>query len=214
MAEQPYFKSDDPADVPPKPKSSVPWILLLLGLAVCALLLGMLWSRGRERYGAQHPSVGKMPARWQLKPLTGDPPALDLARMQGKVTVVNFWGTWCPPCQVELPHVVKLYDDLRGEEDFQLAAVSCEPSVEKDIDALRKTTDEFLEAQKFALPTYYDPQAISRLALMETTGENLAFPATVIFGRDGKLRGYWRGYRPGMETEIEALTRKLLAEKH
>lgn len=217
MTNAPAFNSNDPDLGPPQqrlPGGTASLVLLLFILALGAYLGFRLLSGDVSdgRYGASHSSVGNSPARWQLEPLTGDAPPIDLEALQGKVTVVNFWGTWCPPCQQEFPHVVALWKRLKDHSDFRLAAVSCEPGIEKDIDKLRNTTADFLRDQRVDMPTYYDPQAMSRMSTMATTGEDLAFPATIIFGRDGTVRGYWRGYWPGMEKEIDALTTKLLAE--
>lgn len=226
MSNKPLFQSNDPHDVPvAKRPNYLMWFFMLL---VAALMVALLVSpRGlmvslmvlpRDdgsggRYGVAHPSVGKAPANWQLEPLTGEPSAIALADLQGKVTLVNYWGTWCPPCLVEFPHIVALWEELRKHPDFRLAAVSCEPGIEKDIDDLRKTTAQFLENKKTEMPTYYDPQGVSRLATMEVTGEDLAYPATILFGRDGKVRAYWRGYMPGMEKEVGEAVRAVLAEK-
>ncbi len=214
MTNKPQFQSDDPHDVPTAKRANyLMWIFIIGVVALMGALLVMPRGSNGGRYGTAHPSVGKAPEDWTLEPLTGDPPAIALADLKGKVTLVNFWGTWCPPCQVEFPHIVKLWEELRGDPSFQLAAVSCEPGIEKDIDELRETTARFLDNAKTEMPTYYDPQGVSRLATMDVTGEDLAYPATILFGRDGKVHAYWRGYMPGMEKEVDKAVRAALAEK-
>lgn len=214
MSNQSQFQTNDPHDVPVAKRPNYRmWFFMLLVVALMVALLVLPLGRGGGRYGTAHSSVGKAPDAWQLQPLTGDPPAIALADLQGKVSLVNFWGTWCPPCQVEFPHIVALWEELRKHPDFQLAAVSCEPGIEKDIDELRDTTARFLENAKTEMPTYFDPQGVSRLATMDATGEDLAYPATILFGRDGKVRAYWRGYMPGMEKEVDKAVRAALAEK-
>jgi thiol-disulfide isomerase/thioredoxin len=208
---KPAFNSQDDPDLPrAAPARSFAWIIVV-GLLAVALLLLTQRSGGRS-YGTKHASVGKSPERFQLVPLTGDPPSLNLESLQGKVTLVNFWGTWCPPCQVEFPHVVALWDELRENPEFQMAAVSCEGQ-EKDLDELRANTLEFLKTAKTDLPTYCDPQGLSRIATMDATGEELAYPTTLLFGRDGKILAFWRGYQPGMEEEVSDATRAALAQK-
>lgn len=214
MTNKPQFHANDPHDVPTAKRANyLMWIFTIGVVALMVALLAVPRGGDSGRYGTAHPSVGKVPEAWQLEPLTGDPPTIALADLQGRVTLVNFWGTWCPPCQVEFPHIVALWEELHENPDFQLAAVSCEPGIEKDIDELRATTARFLENAKTEMPTYFDPQGVSRLATMDVTGEDLAYPATILFGRDGKVRAYWRGYMPGMEKEVDEAVRAVLAEK-
>lgn len=212
MAESPYFKSDDPADKPLPKAGGTSWFLYGL-LGVAALVLVFMFLRGGQQRarGTTHPAVGKTLERLQLDPLTGDAPKLELASLQGKVTVVNFWGTWCPPCREEFPHIVALANEFENQPSFQLAAVSCEAVVEKDIDRLREVTEQYLYAAKADMPTYYDPRGITRVAVNNVAGE-FAYPTTIVFDRQGNVAGYWLGYIPGTEQEISELVRTLLAK--
>jgi thiol-disulfide isomerase/thioredoxin len=56
-----------------------------------------------------------------LPDLAGD--TVTLARFGGKVTLVNFWASWCDPCREEFPHMVELYGEF-DRKDFEIAAVS------------------------------------------------------------------------------------------
>jgi thiol-disulfide isomerase/thioredoxin len=182
-------------------------------LVVVLVALGLVWvTRGpRVRAsGVHHASVGKAPASWHLEPLTGEPPAIALANLKGKVTLVNFWGTWCPPCREEFPHFVALWEELKDSPNFQMVSVSCE-GPEKSVEELRTNTAEYLTASNTDMPTYHDPDGKSRIALMDTIGEQLVYPTTVLVGRDGKILAFWRGYVPGMETEVREVTKQALA---
>ncbi len=46
-----------------------------------------------------------------------------LARFAGKVTLVNFWASWCDPCREEFPHMAQLYREL-DRKDFEIVAIS------------------------------------------------------------------------------------------
>ncbi|MBI4753899.1 MAG: TlpA family protein disulfide reductase [Betaproteobacteria bacterium] len=81
--------------------------ILALGLtAVVAALAGFL-PRGKPAadVGTPPPALARL---WQLQlpDLAGE--AKSLARWQGKVLVVNFWATWCPPCREEIPGFERL----------------------------------------------------------------------------------------------------------
>jgi len=56
-----------------------------------------------------------------LKDLSGRP--VQLSSLKGKVVVLNFWATWCPPCREEIPSMVRLNQAMQGKP-FQMLAVS------------------------------------------------------------------------------------------
>ena len=61
----------------------------------------------------------------------------DLAAQRGKVVIVNFWATWCPPCREELPNVKSVYDKYH-DKGFEVVAVS----LDQDSDALARYVKE------------------------------------------------------------------------
>ena len=96
-----------------------------------------------------HAGVGKPLTYLKLSPLTGHPPPLALKDLIGRVTLLNFWGTWCPPCREELPHMAELRRRFAGEEAFQLLAVSFPPiGPPDDVQSLREETAALLERLK------------------------------------------------------------------
>ena len=76
-------------------------------------LLGQGPVAGREQFGPP----------FALPTLTGGGDTVTLARYRGKVTLVNFWASWCDPCREEFPHMGALYRDF-ARKDFDIAAIS------------------------------------------------------------------------------------------
>ncbi len=88
---------------------------MVLGLTLLILPLIQCSQKGGET-GRE----GKAP-NFVLKDLNGQPHSLN--DFLGKVVLVNFWATWCGPCQIEMPHLNELYKKYSGQ-GFELIAVA------------------------------------------------------------------------------------------
>ena len=142
--------------------------------------------------------VGKSVPKISLVSLdTGD----ETLTLSEKITLLNFWGTWCPPCRQELPGLARLASRLTDEPRFQLIAVSCGGGKRDDLDQLRSETKTFLAATRIALSPWADPTGATRLRFTEAFGFR-AYPTTYLIGSDQKILAIWTGYSPSVETEI------------
>jgi thiol-disulfide isomerase/thioredoxin len=74
---------------------------------------------------------------------------LKLSDLKGKVVLLNFWATWCPPCREEIPSMMKLNSAMVGKP-FQMVAISIDEGGLPAIEA-------FFKESGFNLPTYTDP---------------------------------------------------------
>ena len=144
--------------------------------------------------------------------MTGDAPPISLADVPNHVTLLNFWGTWCPPCRNELPHMAELRQRFAGREAFRLLAVSCPPGGQaEDVQSLQEDTASLLKRLGLDLPTYYDPGDATQTALGSVINLE-GYPTTVLLDRHGVIRAVWAGFRPGVETEMERFISTLLDE--
>ena len=78
---------------------------------------------------------------------------LKLSDLKGKVVLLNFWATWCPPCREEIPSMMKLNSIMAGKP-FQMVAVSIDEGGKPAIEA-------FFKESGFSLPTYLDESGAS-----------------------------------------------------
>ncbi len=182
-------------------------LVFVAAAVVIALVFEMSSSVDRDA-GIHHPAVGKRLPGLELKPLTGGGKPVMLGDLEGRVTLIDFWGTWCPPCRDEFPHIAALAAQFRNRPDFQVLAVSCGGG-EEDFTQIEDETKAFLESYKIGLPTYKDPGGYSRRAVDMVAGFQ-GYPTTLVLDRQGVIRGLWFGYRAGYEQQIEKLVAELL----
>ena|SRR5438309_10928939 len=92
--------------------------------------------------------------------------------LRGKVALVNFWATWCPPCRKEMPDMEALYQRF-GPRGLVILAIS-------DEDAGK--VGRFIAAQKYTYPILLDPgRKVHNLFSVE------GIPKSFLYDRNGKL---------------------------
>lgn len=94
---------------------------LLLGVALIAGLAGYFSSQWFRSPGQMPEDAAQVLLSASLPDLRGD--SQPLAQWKGKVLVVNFWATWCPPCLKEIPEFIRMQDQL-GEKGVQFVGIA------------------------------------------------------------------------------------------
>ncbi len=188
-----------------------PWLLLVGAVVVVLAVIFGRVTPVEEPRGEHDPAVGRKVTRFRLQPLTGDSRPVTEADLEGKVTLVNFWGPWCPACVIEFPHLVEIEEHFRSRPGFQFFSVSSNADP-RDDEGLREGTEQFLKQHQASFATYCDPQAEAIFEFSKAAGlDDFAFPATVLLGPSGVIRGLWIGYVPGDEDAVRQAVEKSLA---
>jgi len=129
----------------------------------------------------------------------------------GKVTLLNLWGTWCPPCRRELPGMARIAARLAADPRFQLVAVSCGGGGRDDLAEITATTLDYLAEQRLAIDPWADPDGMTRVILAESFGF-AAYPTTYLVGPDSTVRAVWTGYRSRDEGDMARAVVEVLKE--
>jgi len=215
MADSGFSKSSQAEQqmLPPERKAWPvwPWLVLLLVLAAI-LIVHAATGVPTESRGTRHPAVGTKLTTFHLEPLTGDAQPVSQSALEGKVTLVNFWGPWCPACLIEFPHLMEVEKHFRSDGRFQFFSVSSNVDP-RDETGLAASTEEFLKQQQADFPTYRDPQGdTAKTFITAAKIEDFGFPSTLLIGPDGTLRGLWLGYQLNDEKSIQQAIELMLKQ--
>ena len=136
------------------------------------------------------------------KATSGGP--IKLANYSGKVLLVNLWATWCGPCRMETPELVKLHKEFqsRGVEMIGLSTEDPETSAESVSDFIREYEVD-----------YQIGWATREVAIALMQGRT-SIPQSFIIARDGRIVRRFIGFRPDLTPgQIKAALEEALAEK-
>lgn len=103
---------------------------------------------------------------------------VSLSAYRGKLVLVDFWASWCPPCIVEMPHLVALQKRHAGK--LQIVGIA--------MDDEAATARETAAQHRLNYPVVMGDVALGRLY-----GGVLGLPQFYLIGRDGKVLRGWRG---------------------
>jgi peroxiredoxin len=170
--------------------------------AVLVLLVGTgmaLPSGARSESDSGPPALRSATSQFvELRPLAEAPPlkleridgkVVGLNAFRGKVVLMSFWATWCPPCRRELPILERLTDAV-GHRDVEVVAVSVDQPG-------RPAVSAFLDRVGIRrLKPFLDPQG--RIGVSSFEGSASPFvlygmPISYVIDRQGRVTGYITG---------------------
>jgi thiol-disulfide isomerase/thioredoxin len=139
---------------------------------------------------------GHSPPDFTLPTLDGG--SITLSDLKGKVVLINFWTTWCPPCREEMPSLERLYRHFKYE-DFTLLAV--------DIMENPETIKTFVKEFNLSFPILLDKTGDVSVKYAAN-----AIPTTYIIDKEGKTAGKAIGPRKWDGDHAKDLIMELLRE--
>ncbi|MEU7925723.1 TlpA disulfide reductase family protein [Micromonospora sp. NPDC049107] len=156
------------------------WTAGLLAAVATVALVGCTASKGQEKTCSTTsdgiiecaPDQRSAPPKLAGELLTGG--TYDVSEARGQVVVVNFWGSWCPPCRAEADDLEAVYQATKGS-GVSFLGVNVQDSRDKA---------KAFEQGRVTYPSLFDPP--SKLALSLDIPPNTV-PATVVLDREGRV---------------------------
>jgi thiol:disulfide interchange protein DsbD len=121
---------------------------------------------------------------------TYDGKVIELAKLKGKVVVVNFWATWCPPCRAEIPDFIKVYNTYKPQ-GLEIIGIALDQDGWQQV---KPFTDKMQI-------TY--PIILGTMEVVQQYGGINAIPTTYIIDKDGNIAGM----------QVGMLTKEVLEKK-
>jgi len=159
------------------------------------LAVGLLWIVGAGAAGFETRAASPAP-ELKAHDLTGA--SRTLADYRGKVVLLNFWATWCPPCQREMPSLERLRTRMAGRP-LEIVAISS-----------AETPDEvnaYLSKMKLGFPVLLDTDSSNT-----RRWKVFALPTTFVLDAEGRVRHVLTGPAEWDEGEALAVVESMLAK--
>ena len=114
--------------------------------------------------------------------------------------MINFWGSWCPPCRVETPEFQEVYTEVEGD-GVQFLGINV-----KDDGQL---AGAFLQSKGVTFPSLYDPRGEVALAFRDYPAN--AIPSTIVLDAQGRVAAVYTGAVE--QDDLRAVLDRLMAEE-
>jgi cytochrome c biogenesis protein CcmG/thiol:disulfide interchange protein DsbE len=147
----------------------------------------------KAQTGATQSLVNRKAPEFVRRDLGGQ--SIDLARLHGKVVLLNFWATWCAPCQIEMPMFAR-WQQKCGPQGLAVVGISMDDDAAPVRTVIQKLRIDY-------------PIAMGDAALGQRYGGVLGLPFTFLIDRNGIVRAEFQGEAD--LTKIEASLRNLLS---
>jgi thiol-disulfide isomerase/thioredoxin len=125
---------------------------------------------------------------------------MKMADYAGKVLVLDFWATYCPPCREEIPQLIELQRRF-GPQGLSIVGLNVGGADD------RPKVPEFVRSYRIQYTLAYPDTELVELYL----GDNDVIPQTIVFDRKGRMVKHFTGYDQTMPAELEQAIQSALA---
>ena len=170
------------------------WGVLVVAIGVVILFAMPSYRQGEASIAGT--TARDFPMEYEGKPA-------HLSDLKGKVVVLNFWATWCPPCVEETPALNRLHNYVKSRNGvvYGVAADQYDADIEK-----------FRREQGVVFPTYRDPLTRDNHSPIAQSYGTSMYPETYVIDRNGKIARKFVGYQQWDSPEMLAFFDSLLGQ--
>lgn len=193
-----------------KKRGSTLTLLVMLAALIALVVAIILWPvdvvASRIEYPTQQDDIaettlinaGDVAPDFTVEMLDGK--KVTLSAQRGKVVLISFWATWCPPCRLELSHMQKDVIDRFAGEDLVVLPISRGES--------RQKVEEYITKMGYTFPIGLDTDQ----SIYRKYASNY-IPRSILVGRDGVVAYVGVGYDEQIAKELDEAITAALAKK-
>jgi cytochrome c biogenesis protein CcmG, thiol:disulfide interchange protein DsbE len=169
---------------------------LVLSLALLLSCLAIGCSRSDSEAGSSSEIESQLIdlKSEEINDLDTESRSISLSKMQGKVVILNFWGSWCGPCRYETPDLVKMYQELNSK-GLEVLAVNYGDD--------RESALAFMNQVRYSVifdRGYTDLFNVG------------SFPTNIVIDRRGRIRYRLEGFSPSAMVLLRRIVEHLLSQ--
>ena len=178
-------------------------VMAILAIVLCVALLfgGSFTAKAQQRPTPEQATIvkdGEKAPNFEVQMFDGS--TVKLSDLKGKVVLLNFWATWCPPCRAELARVEKdIIEKFKGKPFVFLPVSRGEE---------KATVAAFREKMGYTFPIGLDPDQ----SIYRKYASNY-IPRSILVGRDGVVAYVGVGYDEQIAKELDEAITAALAKK-
>jgi thiol-disulfide isomerase/thioredoxin len=174
------------------------WMVIIFS---AILLAGYFFFSGKEetvkKSALNSAADREQSAAWDVESINSDE-SLSSSSLQGKIVILHFWASWCPPCRKEFPEFIRWAEKNLSNEDIAIVPVSLDKSKEEG--------KAFFENYSTNISCYFDPGTASEKFGIQ------GIPSTVVIDRRGKIAFSREGIVEWKEAVIGKVVKDLVKE--